>query len=112
MKKRCTNSACRRVFSLSRAEASRQCPYCGKLYPRLPAPRLYRVLVTGLPKHRRTIRGIVLYRQTVGMQDPKQVRLLLERCGETPVEAGAFPIDQARVVLRDWRALGFRARLV
>ena len=29
MKKRCTNSACRKYF-----EAEYSCPYCGKLYPR------------------------------------------------------------------------------
>lgn len=30
MKKRCTNSACRRIF-----EADSVCPYCGKKYPRI-----------------------------------------------------------------------------
>lgn len=30
MKKRCTNSACRRVFT-----AGTECPYCGKQYPRI-----------------------------------------------------------------------------
>lgn len=31
MKKRCTNSQCRRVFLVR----SQSCPYCGKTYPRL-----------------------------------------------------------------------------
>lgn len=34
MKKRCTNSACRRWFQVDSV-----CPYCGKAYPRLPAAR-------------------------------------------------------------------------
>lgn len=32
MKKRCTNSACRKSFI-----ADSVCPYCGKRYPRLPS---------------------------------------------------------------------------
>lgn len=32
MKKRCTNSACRKVFVVDSV-----CPYCGKEYPRLPS---------------------------------------------------------------------------
>lgn len=32
MKKRCTNSACRKFFT-----ADSVCPYCGKEYPRIPS---------------------------------------------------------------------------
>lgn len=32
MKKRCTNSACRKMFV-----ADSVCPYCGKEYPRIPS---------------------------------------------------------------------------
>lgn len=32
MKKRCTNSACRKIFT-----ADSVCPYCGKEYPRIPS---------------------------------------------------------------------------
>ena len=32
MKKRCTNSACRKTFA-----ADSVCPYCGKEYPRIPS---------------------------------------------------------------------------
>lgn len=34
MKKRCTNSACRKLFILGTI-----CPHCGKQYPRIPAKR-------------------------------------------------------------------------
>lgn len=34
MKKRCTNSACRKLFILDTI-----CPHCGKQYPRIPAKR-------------------------------------------------------------------------
>ena len=33
MKKKCTNSSCRKVFSVNSFSVS--CPYCGKAYPRL-----------------------------------------------------------------------------
>lgn len=32
MKKRCTNSACRKTFTVDSV-----CPYCGKEYPRIPS---------------------------------------------------------------------------
>lgn len=35
MKKRCTNSACRKIFAVNSV-----CPHCGKEYPRLPAVRI------------------------------------------------------------------------
>lgn len=35
MKKRCTNSACRKIFAVNSV-----CPHCGKEYPRLPAVQI------------------------------------------------------------------------
>lgn len=40
MKKRCTNSSCRRIFKVT--EDTRQCPYCGKIYNRLAANNVKR----------------------------------------------------------------------
>jgi len=36
MNKKCTNSACRRTFSVG-VQRGGKCPHCGKEYPRLPA---------------------------------------------------------------------------
>lgn len=36
MKKKCTNSACRRTFTVGKQRGGR-CPHCDKVYPRLPA---------------------------------------------------------------------------
>lgn len=35
MKKRCTSSKCRKVFSYSYRTGQVTCPYCGKAYPRI-----------------------------------------------------------------------------
>lgn len=35
MKKRCTESSCRRVFTYNNKEEGIVCPYCGKEYPKL-----------------------------------------------------------------------------
>ena len=54
MKKRCTNSACRRVFSLNaeKEEKSVSCPYCGKQYPRVePANNGCWDVVLNVPDH-------------------------------------------------------------
>ena len=47
MKKKCTNSACRRVFSVAAAGLLPTCPYCGKAYPRLAATHSVGVLLVG-----------------------------------------------------------------
>lgn len=42
MKKKCTNSACRRVFTVENAVVNgNRCPYCGKLYSQLSSPFIY-----------------------------------------------------------------------
>lgn len=38
MKKRCTNSACRKVFHVDYSTGP-ACPYCGRMYTRILAPR-------------------------------------------------------------------------
>lgn len=45
MKKRCTNSSCRKVFRVE----THTCPYCGKYYPRAnPCTDKYAVVLTHL----------------------------------------------------------------
>lgn len=45
MKKRCTNSSCRKVFRVE----TRSCPYCGKRYPRAnPCTDKYAVVLNHL----------------------------------------------------------------
>lgn len=37
MQKRCTESACRRVFTVDTKAIMTSCPHCGRIYPRIPA---------------------------------------------------------------------------
>ena len=37
MKKKCTNSRCRKTFKVMTGPEGAVCPYCGKKYPRIPA---------------------------------------------------------------------------
>lgn len=52
MKKRCTNSECRRMFTISSYAVT--CPYCGKEYPRLHGSRpvVIRINATGAKRLR------------------------------------------------------------
>ncbi|MBR3358122.1 MAG: hypothetical protein IKG46_09900 [Solobacterium sp.] len=54
MKKRCTESTCRRVFVIrGRIPA---CPYCGRQYPRLTGPVTHWVLnISGFPEKKRAV---------------------------------------------------------
>lgn len=49
MKKRCTNSSCRRIFSYQAAYGLTVCPYCGKEYPRIKSSEY--VLINGYRFH-------------------------------------------------------------
>lgn len=39
MKKRCTNSSCRRTFTVKPDQEQVRCPRCGKIYPRIHTPK-------------------------------------------------------------------------
>lgn len=104
MKKRCTDSACRRVFSLP-AEA---CPYCGKGYPRLPkAPSYYVVLSP--TRERVRARAIFLYRRTaVERLLPSEIRHRLETQTH---RFGPLPRGEAIEACRAWRDADIPAAL-
>ena len=89
MKKRCTNSACRKLFVTDTS-----CPYCGKRYPRIAARKMPVVLVDILLKN-------------IGPSKLKTVFVLHERfdmslleakqCADTcpSVIATAIPVTEA-----------------
>lgn len=57
MKKKCTDSRCRKTFKVMTGPEGAVCPYCGKKYPRIPAYGKYNCpYVSGhSPKRRRKI---------------------------------------------------------
>lgn len=66
-KKRCTNSSCRRIFSVTDSEyIPGRCPYCGKLYPR--ANEKYQI---EQKKHKETLRRLAAVRAESSTQCKK-----------------------------------------
>ena len=64
MKKRCTNSACRRVFPLRR-DVEVTCPYCGKKYPRMMSCSRFQLVYTGLADPGQRVAAIKLIHRLV-----------------------------------------------
>ena len=67
IKKRCTNSSCRRLFSVTDSKyIPARCPYCGKVYPR--ANEKYQI---EQKKHKETLRHLAAVREESGIQCKK-----------------------------------------
>lgn len=94
MKKRCTNSACRRVFSLP----AESCPHCGKSYPRLPRAKHYYVVLSPTPNVHRA-RAVLLYRRTVERVSSREVRVRLQTQTH---QFGPMCREEAEALRQDW----------
>ena len=72
MKKRCTNSSCRKVFRVD----SHECPYCGKQYPRVnPGADKYAVVLTYIGAAS-SVRIIMAAKPYTGRPDLNKWRML------------------------------------
>jgi hypothetical protein len=86
MKKKCTNSACRRVFVPWQDGGVVRCPHCGKAYPRLkPAQTIMPALtLCGWQPSRTPIPAIKKLRSILGI-GLRESKMLLDRMEESPI---------------------------
>ena len=68
MKKRCTNSACRKIF-----EADSVCPYCGKEYPRIASIEHDVYLINCGSNKVRTIFAIRILNENLSLVETKKI---------------------------------------
>lgn len=103
MKKRCTNSACRRLFI-----SDAVCPYCGKQYPRITARKKPIVLAEILlidfgPSKLKTV--FVLH-ERFGM-NLLEARQCVDAC--PTVVATAIPLEEAEELIVLFKKIGATA---
>lgn len=103
MKKRCTNSACRRVFS----RVLPACPHCGRVYAR---QRLYLVELTGFQGEWK-LAALKALRAAFG-QGLGEAKNTLENLHLHPVVLGPMSAEEAQAASRQWTAQHLTARVV
>lgn len=70
MKKRCTNSSCRKVFRVE----THSCPYCEKQYPRVnPVNDRYMVVLTYVGPNKLSVIKVIRSITTLGLRDAKNL---------------------------------------
>lgn len=115
MKKKCTNSRCRRVFDTALL-AEGKCPFCGQNYPRLctgttPHPDIeqkYHVILESYDEKRVP----ALIRALVALIGRRETLLALQPGALPATIAEDLPLEQTRHMLATLRALGCRVRSV
>ena len=111
MKKKCTNSACRRVFTPQKDRIVPTCPHCGKIYPRMKNQEQYLVILVGRDLGRSPLAAIKKYRGLTGCKlriAHKVIRELAQR----PVLLARLSPMQAQAEAALWENLGVLVRLV
>lgn len=115
MKKKCTNSACRRVFTLVLEKGGIKCPHCGRAYPRLSLPETEQqaliLSVSGTVELSGRIALLKLVRASLGCS----LREAKEIVDRMPAEPLALPLAdprQAQALAEAWESLGVRAAIV
>ena len=112
MKKKCTFSSCRRVFSVADEEPIPHCPHCGKAYPRLSRMELVQVRLRSAAGASRLLRGAAHYRRTVARIPVREVLELLENLEQRPLPLGIFPQKEAQQVAAWWMMEGYTVETV
>lgn len=112
MKKKCTNSACRRVFTPWQDGGVVKCPHCGKVYPRLkPArTRIPTLVLTGWKPGCHKAPAIKALRDHLNITS-REVILLLREIHDGHVVIRDPAPGQARKEQEKWEFLGFTTRL-
>lgn len=112
MKKKCTNSACRRVFTPWQEGGVAKCPHCGKAYPRLKPTenRVPTLVLTGLKPNIRKVYPVKKLRKTLqlGLKDCK---LLIDRIEEESIVLRDVDPGHILEELADWESCGVIGRI-
>ena len=104
MKKRCTNSSCRKVFRVE----THTCPYCGKQYPRVnPVNDRYMVVLTYVGLNRLSVIKVI---RSITLLNLRAAKTLTDH---TPslVDTG-FTRSMAEALKSDFRAAGGDAMII
>lgn len=107
MKKRCTNSACRRVFS----PVEGACPYCGKTYPRMGNILLVDIVLTGYEKGPAKIRAVKALRDLYHSSLRESCKMV-EQLSVRPITVASVTRAAAAEKVCFWAERGFRVSLV
>lgn len=104
MKKRCTNSSCRKVFRVE----TYTCPYCGKQYPRVnPVNDRYMVVLTYAGPSKLSVIKVIRSITTLGLRDAKTL------ADHTPsLVSNGFTRSMAEALKSDFRAAGGDAMII
>lgn len=109
MKKKCTNSACRRAFTPVMEEGGVQCPCCGKSYPRLSIPEAERraliLSLSGMPELRERVALVKQIRTSLGWS-LREAKEAVDRMSTQPLVIPLADPSQARVLAEEWASLG------
>lgn len=111
MKKKCTNSACRRVFSVAAAGLLPTCPYCGKAYPRLAATHSVGVLLVGRNREISSKLAVKRYLRVTGCR-LRLAHNVITHLDDRNVLWAVLPPQQAQAEAAGWEELGVFVRLV
>lgn len=112
MKKKCTNSACRRMFTPWQEGGIVKCPHCGKVYPRLKPsqtaiPTL--LLLDWKPGCSKSA-GTRALRDLLKL-NARDTILTLREMKDAPIAIRELPPDRARHLQAEMETLGFITRL-
>lgn len=113
MKKRCTNPACRRVFTPRAAHRGVVCPHCGKVYPRASysgEKEVYLELYQWMP-HAQKLSSIKRLRTRAGL-GLRQAKEILDRLDQKPYALGPMSLAQAAQEQTQWAQMGIRSRFL
>ena len=104
MKKRCTNSSCRKVFRVE----THTCPYCGKQYPRAnPVNDRYMVVLTYAGLRKLSVIKVIRSITTLNLREAKTL------ADHTPSLVGnGFTRSMAEALKSDFRAAGGDAMII
>ncbi len=102
MRKKCTNSSCRRVFSVN-AESAASCPFCGREYPRLTSDA-DTVVLQEPGASKLSVIKVVRKHTGLGLKDSKK----LVDFAPSIVKTG-LTVLQAREICRELREAGATA---
>lgn len=111
MKKKCTNSACRRAFTPRQEGGAVRCPHCGKTYPRMTAAETAhpQLVICGWIGSRK-IEAIQKLRRQFGL-GLRELKELLERLDQQPLVLSDLEPDAIAREQTDWEASGFITRV-
>lgn len=112
VKKKCTNSACRRVFTPRLEPAGVVCPHCGKVYPRAGVSDCCQVYLelTGLDPDRSKLQAIKRLRAATGLGLRDAMRAL-DRLPQGSLFLGPMSREEAARQARGWQELKVTARI-